>query len=337
MISTMTPPWLLLVHVLPGRPTNLRVKTWRRLQDLGAVALKNAVWALPHTAQAREDLEWMRSEILQMGGEATVMAADGVDAFSSDQITAAFQQAREPDYAAIEKAARALAARPPAARLRDVSRLSAHLARLEAITFFPPANRDRVTTLVAALEAESLRRAPKAPHAPATRAAQGRLWVTRPRPGVDRMASAWLIRRFIDAKARFGFADRIPADSRQVPFDMFGVEFGHSQHGCTFETLVARFALASPALDRIARIVHDVDLKDARFQPLEAPAFVPLIDGLRQTYDDDHELLERGMTLFEALYRAFGDAGSPRRAPRRRGRRTTATPARKRSSRRRRQ
>ena len=134
MLRVLAPPWLLLIHVLPGRPTSLRVKTWRRLQHLGAVSLKHAVWVLPHTAQAREDFEWMRTEIRQMGGEATVMAADGIDAFSSDQIVSAFRDAREPDYAGLEKAARRLASRSAATRAREVPRLASQLETLEAIT-----------------------------------------------------------------------------------------------------------------------------------------------------------------------------------------------------------
>ncbi|HSC28292.1 MAG TPA: chromate resistance protein ChrB domain-containing protein, partial [Vicinamibacterales bacterium] len=138
---------------------------------------------------------------------------------------------------------------------------------------------------------------------------EGRLWVTRPRPGVDRMASAWLIRRFIDAGARFGFvADRDAAPPDSVPFDMFGVEFTHQGELCTFEMLCETFRLNEPALSRIAEIVHDLDLKDGRFGATEAPAMGVIIEGLRLSHADDHDLLAAGMTLFEALYRACKQA-----------------------------
>lgn len=325
-----TPAWLLLVHALPARPSHARVKTWRRLQDVGAVALKNAIWVLPHSDQAREDFEWIRTEISQMKGTAYIFASDATDNYSRDEIVAAMRVAREADYGALLKDGQALSrsrsagtARGRAARAARIRRLAERLGRLAAITFVPPDNRDAAVEAISRLQAELT---------PVPRSAGGgsvlavadfrrRRWVTRPRPGVDRMASAWLIRRFIDADARFGFADVVPAGARAVSFDMFDASFGHGEHGCTFETLVASFGLASPALARIAAIVHDVDLKDARFSPAEAPAFGPLVEGLRQAYADDGELLERGMVLFEALHRAFDQAPPPTRRARKKARR----------------
>jgi hypothetical protein len=135
---------------------------------------------------------------------------------------------------------------------------------------------------------------------------KGRLWVTRPRPGVDRMASAWLIKRFIDAEARFDFvADRDAATPDSVPFDMFGVEFTHRGELCTFELLCQTFHLNEPTLTRIAAIVHDLDLKDGRFGASEAPTVGVVVEGLRLLHADDHDLLAVGMTLFEALHRAL--------------------------------
>ena len=124
------------------------------------------------------------------------------------------------------------------------------------------------------------------------------------------MASAWLIRRFIDPEARFAFApDRgtLPTGD-PVPFDMFGVEFSHQGEGCTFETLCTVFGIQDPAVARIAAIVHDLDLKDGRFGAADAPTVGSVIDGLQLAHRDDDELLERGMTLFESLYRAFGES-----------------------------
>jgi hypothetical protein len=138
---------------------------------------------------------------------------------------------------------------------------------------------------------------------------QGRLWVTRPRPGVDRMASAWLIRRFIDPRSRFGFAaDRNAAPDQAVAFDMFGVEFSHQNDGCTFETLCAVFSIHESAIARTAGIVHDLDLKDARFGAPEAPTVGMVIEGLQLAYGDDEALLTQGMTLFDALYRSLEQA-----------------------------
>ena len=141
----------------------------------------------------------------------------------------------------------------------------------------------------------------------------GRLWVTRPRPGVDRMASAWLIRRFIDAKARFGFITDVKSAGDALPFDMFGAGFGHEGDHCTFETLAARFDIRDPAVTRIAAIVHDLDLKDGKFGAPEAATLGIAIDGLQLSSMEDGVLLDRGITLFEALYRSFAQSTRPPR------------------------
>ena len=130
-----------------------------------------------------------------------------------------------------------------------------------------------------------------------------KVWVTRPRPGVDRMASAWLIRRAIDPNATFVF--RTKPRGSEIPFDMYTGDFGHHGDLCTFETLAARFALRNPAVASIAQIVHDLDMKEARYNRPEAPAVGRLVEGLRQMHKDDDALLEQGMAMFEALSRSF--------------------------------
>jgi hypothetical protein len=130
-----------------------------------------------------------------------------------------------------------------------------------------------------------------------------KVWVTRPRPGVDRMASAWLIRRSVDAKAAFAF--RAKPRGSEVPFDMYTGDFGHQGELCTFETLAARFAVRDPAVTQIGQIVHDLDMKEARYNRPEGPAVGRLVEGLRQMYKDDLALLEHGIEMFEALARSF--------------------------------
>ena len=136
-----------------------------------------------------------------------------------------------------------------------------------------------------------------------------RRWVTRPRPGVDRMASAWLIRRFVDPKATFAFADKPSASD--VPFDMYSGEFSHQGTSCTFEVLVQRFGITDAAVLRLAQIVHDLDMKDTRYNTPEAPAVQRMVDGLRQVHADDGALLEQGIQMFEALARSFEPAAPP--------------------------
>ncbi len=338
--------WLLFIHQLPASPSNLRVRTWRRLQQLGAVPVKQAVYVLPDSPTAREDFEWLKTEIKGAGGDATVFAADSVDTWSGDSLVEEFRRTRQDAYLALARdieqvlgrlnaARRPRGTRKPAAgRLLEVFRK--RLAALEHIDFFGSAGRDRVVTLLAQLEGR-IRDTPGADATATTgpvdtTAYGGRLWVTRPRPGIDRMGSAWLIRRFIDAEARFGFAidrESLPA-ADAVPFDMFGVEFSHRGEGCTFETLCTVFGITDPAVARIAQIVHDLDLKDGRFGAPDAGTVGTLIEGLQLTTAEDDLLLERGVTLFESLYRAFAQsarASGPRpiAEPRTRGRATGAS------------
>jgi hypothetical protein len=337
--------WLLFIHHLPAQPSNLRVTTWRRLQQIGAVALKQAVYVLPDTSNAREDFEWLKTEVNAAGGDASVFSADNVDAWSDDELIEEFRRERQESYEELSldveealkrsnNARRPRGTRAPALRrLLDLFR--ERLVGLERIDFFGSAGRDRVLPLLRQLEeraAGSGRPAAPSQSAATGRSAayQGRLWITRPRPGVDRMASAWLIRRFIDPHAVFGFAgDRQSVPEHGVPFDMFGVEFSHQGGGCTFETLCSVFTLDEPALSRLAAIVHDLDLKDARFGAPECSTMGAMIEGLQLAYQDDDALLGQGMTLFDSLYRSFEQSG------RSTGPRPAARPARKRSGRRR--
>jgi len=339
--------WLVFVHQLPSSPSNVRVRTWRRLQQLGAIVVKQAVYVLPDSPGAREDFEWLKTEIETVGGQATVFAADSVDAWSDDALVEEFRHVRQEVYAElardIERVARPRTARragrsrrsPPGRRLLEGFRQ--RLAGIERVDFFGSAGRDRVVALLDRFE-QRLRGAGPQASVPASRARTTSpapeahrqcLWVTRPRPGVDRMASAWLIRRFIDREARFGFAaDRDAVPRNGIPFDMFGVDLSHRGEDCTFETLLGTFAFRDAALRRVAAVVHDLDLKDGRFGAPEAPAIGAVIEGLQLAYADDDALLAQGMTLFDALYRSFelsGRAPRPRPVARRRRKRRAPT------------
>ena len=345
--------WLLFIHQLPSHPSNLRVTTWRRLQQIGAIPLKQAVYALPDTADAREDFEWLKTEVKAAGGEASVFAADHVDAWSDDALVDEFRRARQDLYEElgkdVEQAIKRAASprRPRGTRAPAVGRLvdlfRERLVAAEKIDFFGSAGRDRVLTLLRQLEecVAGGERQPAAPgpgdHSGRKTSFQKRLWITRPRPGVDRMASAWLIRRFIDPQAQFDFAaDRESVPHDGVPFDMFGVEFTHQGDGCTFETLCSVFDIAGPSLSRIAAIVHDLDFKDGRFGAPECHTVGSLIEGLQLANQDDDVLLEHGITLFDSLYRSFEQssrATGPRVAARPRRKGSSTTKARRKRSR----
>ena len=321
--------WLVFVHQLPSEPSNLRVRTWRRLQQIGALPIKQAVYVLPDTPGTREDFEWLKQDVKEAGGDASVFAADALEVSEDDAIADEFRRLRQDDYAALsldlERALKRIGGSgrkrggPPTPRNLNVFR--ERLSAIESIDFFGSAGRDRVIALLDRLaglaEGARGRNSPSRPTAESDdRSYQQRLWITRPRPGVDRMASAWLIRRFIDAEARFAFAaDRQAVPPEAIPFDMFGVDLSHTDGGCTFETLCSAFSIDEPAVSRIAAVVHDLDLKDERFGAPEAATIGAIIEGLRLAYSDDDELLDQGMTLFDSLYRSFeisARSGGPR-------------------------
>src|SRR4051794_5253548 len=276
--------WLLLIHQLPARPAYLRVKVWRRLQALGAAAVKNAVYALPATAGAQEDFEWLLREIASGGGEAFVCEARLVDGLTDQEVRGLFDRARDADYEELAKQARDLAAtlgEEPSDEGRaegraQLARLRARLAQVAAIDFFGAPGSQAAEGLLAALGDRLREDEPRPPTTPADDLGplEGRTWVTRRGVHVDRIASAWLIRRLIDPEARFKFvpAKGYAPEPGGLRFDIFEAEVTHEGDRCTFEVLLERAALAEPALRAIAEIVHDLDLKDDKFARPKASA-----------------------------------------------------------------
>ena len=322
MTRAREPRWLLLIHQIPPRPAYLRVKVGRRLQALGAVAIKNSVYALPRGEASMEDLQWVRREIVAGGGEATVCEALFVEGHSDADVTALFNAARDADYTAILGDARALARTLARAGRRgaggdgtesvrpSLARLRKRLAEVVAIDFFGAPGRAAVERLLSGMEARL--QAPPAAARHESKAVspsgfRGRVWVTRRGIHVDRMASAWLIRRFIDRKARFKFVAGHDYDPRrrEVRFDMYQAEFTHDGDLCTFEVLLRRFRLKDAALAAIGEIVHDIDLKDARFGRAEAAGVDRLLAGIALRNPADTARLAEGGAGFDALYESF--------------------------------
>ncbi|MGE0815729.1 MAG: chromate resistance protein ChrB domain-containing protein [Vicinamibacterales bacterium] len=320
--------WLLLAFQLPAHPSNARVKTWRRLRQIGAVPTRNAVYVLPHADQCREDFEWLRGEIAALGGAATVFAADTLDAGGEEDIVSAFKRARDEDYRALAQDAQAAlkAGGSRESRARGARTLRDRLAQIERIDFHQAPARGLAERAVEALERVLAPAAPKsaakAPAQASARRPRGARWVTRPRPGVDRMASAWLIRTRIDPKARFAFVESPQAGD--LPFDMYTGTFSHRGGLCTFEVLCEAFGLADAATEAIGRLVHDLDLKESKYALPETAAVGRMVEGLRAAHADDRALLEHGMVMFEALARSFASEATPavrgRTAPRTRRR-----------------
>src|SRR6266851_1921127 len=276
--------WLLLIHQIPPKPDYFRVKIWRRLQRVGAVAIKNSVYVLPRSDQTLEDFQWILREIVEGGGDASLCEAGFVEGLSDGQIEALFRAARDADYAAIADEARAMSKKHRPRRTdedarseleTDASRLRKRLAEVAAIDFFDSLGRQTAEGLVSSLEARLRPANSVETHQSVKGSAEyrKRVWVTRKGIHIDRMGSAWLITRFIDPDATFKF---VPArgylpEKKEIRFDMFDAEFTHEADRCTFEVLCGRFAPKAGALRRIAEIIHDIDLKDGKFERAEAP------------------------------------------------------------------
>jgi hypothetical protein len=310
------PRWLVLIHQIPPRPSYLRAKVGRRLQALGAVPVKNSVYVLPRRDDALEDFQWIRREIVAGGGDASVCEARFVEGLADASIESLFNSAREADYEWLAREARALQARATRLKRADESReqveaallrLRKRLAEVVEIDFFGASGRDTVEGLLAAVESrlrppgEDERGMGDPP-----KDVRGRTWVTRTGVHVDRIASAWLIRRFIDPEARLRFVrgGEGPGPG-ELGFDMFEADFTHEGDRCTFEVLRKRFALEDPALVRIGEIVHDVDLKDTKFKHAETVGLDHLVAGIAMRHKDDEARLRDGASAFEALYEYF--------------------------------
>ncbi|MCA0245136.1 MAG: chromate resistance protein [Proteobacteria bacterium] len=307
--------WLLLIHQLPTKPAYARVKIWRRLKGLGAVTVKNSVYALPSNVETREDFAWLIKEIAELGGEGFVCEATLVDGLDDGEVRALFGAARDEDYAEVAAAARELAVRCSSSSRAElagpVARLRKQLDEIIAIDFFGADGREPTEGLVSGLQAE-LQREEEAMSADdseglPTGKLQDRVWVTRQGVQIDRIASAWLIRRFIDRRARFKFVPgtgyvALPGELR---FDMFEGEFTHRGDRCTFEVLLEEAALDDPALAAIGEIIHDIDLKDGKYGREEAAGIRILIAGIASSHNDDSQRLERGAAVFDDLYRSF--------------------------------
>jgi hypothetical protein len=318
--------WLLLIHQIPPKPAYLRVRIGRRLQALGAAALKNAVYALPPSDAAREDFGWVLREIAEAGGEAVVVSAELLEGLRDADVEARFQAARSADYARLDARARRLEAalrKRPGARVTGVAaelrRLEALLASAVAIDFFEAPGREVVEGRLEAIAAR-VRETPASAGEPSPsprgrpdlRSVSGATWITRRGVHVDRIACAWLIRRFLDPAARFEFVAPRGAKPRPgaIRFDMVDAEFTHDGDRCTFEVLLDAASIKDSALRAIGEVVHDIDLKDAKFGRPEAAGVARLLEGIARGERDDERRIARGSEIFEDLYRAFGRGAS---------------------------
>jgi hypothetical protein len=300
--------WLLLLYGLPARRGSSRVSLWRQLKKTGAIALKSSTYILPDQPAHRERFQWLAQRVRDSGGDATLIHATDIEGMPDEEIVRAFNAARATDYAGLTADLTAFIAankRKTSDTFADqLERFSTRVEEIQQVDFFASPKSEDARMRLAQARALHVKSG-KAPAKLSAKKFHGRTWLTRPRPEVDRVGSAWLIRRFIDPKARFVFGGGPKHFPDALPFDMADVEFTHHGEDCTFETLVKRFNLDDPALRRIAEAVHVADLEDGKFARLEAIGIDRVLKGWGRLGLSDEALLQRGGECFEALYEYF--------------------------------
>jgi len=301
-----TIPWLLLVFSLPTKSASQRVKVWRKIQRYGMLALGSSGYVLPNNPVNQERMEWLATTIRADKGQASVVQAQGFDDLPAERLKVLFIDARTRDYQKLLHEAKKLLA-VPASRRPDgrLNRIRRRFVELQEIDFFGNPLRTRLENLlIQADEAAGEKSGRKSK--PKSAEYVGRLWMTRPRPGIDRVSSAWLIRRFIDPKARFIFSAEPGSHPDAIPFDMFCPQgFGHRGEDCTFETLHTQFVIRDSKVKRIAQIIHDADLGDEKFGRTEGAGLDSVLKGWAKQDLPDDELLRRGMDLIEGLFESL--------------------------------
>jgi len=293
--------WLLLIHQLPPTPSYLRVKIARRMQRIGAVAIKNTVYVLPATDNTLEDFQWTIGEIRAGGGQANLFEARVIEGLTDSEVEQLFNAARDEDYEEIAAEVRQISQSGPQLAA-EIARLHKRVTDVNVIDFFGAPKGQVVAALLH--DATNRLRPTEPPEVGNEETYRARTWVTRAGVHVDRMASAWLIRRFIDPEATFKFVTtkQYEPRDREARFDMFDAEFTHDGDRCTFEVLLDRMRLRDPALRAIAEIVHDIDLKETKFDRSETAGIAVLVASIAMAHRDDEARIDRASQVFDDLY-----------------------------------
>jgi hypothetical protein len=295
--------WLLLLFSLPTNRNTERVAVWRRLKKMGAVQIKTSTYLLPDDPAQYEQFQWLAQQIRDYGGDSTLVRAQDIEGLTKEKVIAMFNDARARDYGQLRKALQSFIARrkkmDAEAAAAEVERLTRQFREVRAVDFFDSPRGHDIAMLLRRAEGPKRSRQLQTLDA---KQYQGKTWLTRPRPEIDRVGSAWLISKLIDRKPKFVFAPTADAIPDAIPFDMLDAEFSHYANYCTFETLMRRFAISDKVVAKIGEMIHDADLDDARFQRVEAVGIDRVLKGWAKQGLSDEEILRRGFECFDALY-----------------------------------
>ncbi len=315
--------WLLFFYSIPSKPVASRMKIWRKLTRAGALPFKGAVYVLPDNEENHEYFQWLVSEVATTGGEGAFVKVEKVETANNEEIIRLFNEQREKEYQRVEKTLEEIERRLAGIKkggaipskkklLKQFSIMMREFDEIRKIDFFS-SRRGEVVKRRAKIMGLEIKRI-TGPEIKKQQAVivpksvkdyQGKVWVTRKNPFVDRMASAWLIKRFVDKEAVFQFMEEremANLDNHMILFDVRGGEFTHVEDMCTFEIILKSFGLKDKGLKKVAESVHEIDLKDGKYDSPEAKGIEKILTGIRKAGKNDTEILEKGMAIFEMLY-----------------------------------
>ena len=305
----MSGSWLFLLFNLPAKQSSDRVKFWRRLKKFGTIQLKNSTYLLPDDPVHYERFQWLAKEIVDTGGEATLARVKDIEGMPYAALVALFNDARSRDYDELVEPLNLLIKdartrkESPEAFANQLQKLRQRFQEIRDIDYFESSRGEDLHRLFQKAESLGLlRKRPDTKNRLRVEDYRSKLWITRPRPEIDRVGSAWLIRKFIDPNAKFVFANSSSETPGTIPYDMFEVEFSHHGNCCTFETFVERFGIRDRAVRRLAELIHDADLEDDKFHRLEGFGVELIFKGFAKQGLADHEILSKGFECFDALY-----------------------------------
>jgi len=301
MLAKKNLAWLLLLVRLPATHSAERVAIWRKLKKSGAIQIQTSTYILPDDPPRHETFQWLTQHIRDTGGDATLVRVREIEGLSNERIIELFNTARAKEYASLREMLRPLMARSTRTSNLDgrFDRIRKQFREIRETDFFDSPKAKDLETVLRKLEETQ----PKSKTQPKLerRDFRDKIWLTRPRPEIDRVGSAWLIRKFIDPKAKFVFGNKRGLNRRVVTFDMLGGDFSHDGDDCTFETLIRRFGIQDKAVRKIAEMVHDADLGDDKFQRTECIGIDRVLKGWAKEGLSDQEILRRGFECFDAL------------------------------------
>ena len=305
--------WFLLIHQIPSKPTYFRAKIGRRLKQVGAVPIKKAAYVLPNTEKCFEDFSWIAKEINDQGGEAITLETCFLEGLTDKQVISFFEKIRLTDYKRILADAKAIMnsyhsqdkSESSLSNCRaELRRLKKSFDKIVTIDFFPVAEKAKLgayldemeTIFHKGVESGVIQKNDKNKFSGCT-------WVTKRNVYVDRMASAWFITRFVDNEASFKFVKGIHYQPKEneLRFDMREAEYTHLEDMCTFEVLVQAFCPHDRGLKQIAKLIHDIDLKDDAFGLPETIGFQAVLDSIVATTSDDLKRIEQSGTILDGL------------------------------------